>query len=341
MWNVSTSTPSRYGTKVASVGVKAPRDPDQTVDPEQSAEEMELPEGKGLDQGAVARVAEELTPAAMTPYDPATGPDGRRKKPAAGAEAARPLTGPATVASRSYVGVGITTRGRNGTVSKRVTVPLVPPPPAPGKPTVSYNETAVTVTWPPVAMTGMTQEPTTDGVLESRPIGAPLPTLSYNVYQVAPSDTSATAARTKLTKAPVQDTTFEDPRVTWGERRCYAVRSVETADGLAIESGAVDSECATFKDTFPPAAPKGLQALGGESLISLIWEPSPEKDLAGYLVFRGKTPDALEQITPTPIQESRFSDGVQSGLRYFYAVKGVDKAGNVGPPSAPADETAR
>jgi hypothetical protein len=89
-----------------------------------------------------------------------------------------------------------------------------------------------------------------------------------------------------------------------------------------------------------PTAPKGC-GLGGESLISLIWEPSPEKDLAGYLVLRGKTPDTLEQITPEPIQESRFSDGVQSGLRYFYAVKGVDKAGNVGPASAPADETAR
>ena len=85
-----------------------------------------------------------------------------------------------------------------------------------------------------------------------------------------------------------------------------------------------------------------MQALGGESLIqSDRGSPARRRILAGYLVLRGKTPDALEPITPTPIQESRFSDGVQSGLRYFYAVKGVDKAGNVGPASALADETAR
>jgi hypothetical protein len=330
----------KHGTKVASVAVKAPRDPDKPVEADESGDEMELPEGKGLDQGAVARVSEDLGPGVMTPYDPATDPDDRKKAAAAG-EVARPLIGPATVPSRTYVGVGITTRGRKGTVSKRVTVPLVPPPPPPGKPKVNYSETAVTVTWPPVTATGMVQDANTEGVLESKPIGAPAPTLSYNVYEVAPPDASAAAVPIKLTKTPVQDTKFEDPRITWGERRCYAVHSVETADGLSVESAAPAPECTTFKDTFPPAAPKGLQALGGESLISLIWEPSPEKDLAGYLVLRGKTPDALEQITPEPIPESRFSDGVQSGLRYFYAVKAVDKAGNVGAASAPADETAR
>lgn len=336
----------KHGTKIASVEVKSPRDPDETVEADESDAEMELPQGKGLNQGAVARVSEELGPAAMTPYDPSTNEESRRKKPVAAGEVARPLLGPATVPSRTYVGVGLTTRGRKGTVSKRVTVPLVPPPPSPGKPTVSYSETAVTVAWLPVTLPGMVQDANTDGLLESRPIGPPPPRLSYNVYEVAPIDVSATAVPItpgpiKLTKAPVETTKFEDPRITWGERRCYAVHSVETADGLSIESRAAEPECKTFKDTFPPAAPKGLQALGGESLISLIWEPSPEKDLAGYLVLRGKTPDTLEQITPEPIQESRFSDGVQSGLRYFYAVKGVDKAGNVGPASAPADETAR
>jgi hypothetical protein len=286
-------------------------------------------------------VSEELTAAIMTPYDPATAPDSRRKKPVDAGRDARPLINPPMVPSRTYIGVGITTRGRNGAVSRRVAVPLVSPPPAPGSPTVSYDETTVTVTWPVVTLPGMVQEANTDGLLESRPIGVLVPALSYNVYQVPPPDAPDTAAPVKLTKAPVETTTFDDPRITWGERRCYAVRAVETTDGLSIESGAINAECKTFTDTFPPAAPKGLQALGGESLISLIWEPSPEKDLAGYLVLRGKTPDALEPVTPAPIQESRFSDGVQSGLRYFYAVKGVDKAGNVGPPSAPADETAR
>jgi hypothetical protein len=331
----------KHGTKVASIAVKAPRDPDRTVESEESDEEMESPGGAGLDQGAVARVSEELTPSVMTAYQAEEIRDGRRRPSVVAGGDARPLAGPSAVPSRTYVGVAMPTRGRKGTVSKRVTIPLVEPPPAPRKPTLTYDETAVTVTWQPVTLTGMVQEPTGEGLLESRPIGTPVPALSYSVYEVAPPDAAAAAAPIRLTKAPVADTTFEDKRITWGEQRCYAVRSVETADGLSIESGAMEAECKTLIDRFPPAAPKGLQALGGESLISLIWEPSPEKDLAGYLVLRGKTPDALEPITAAPIPESRFSDGVQSGLRYFYAVQGVDKAGNVGPPSATADETAR
>ena len=46
---------------MASVAVKAPRDPDATFDPgdpEQSEADVEPPEGEGLDQGAVALVQE-------------------------------------------------------------------------------------------------------------------------------------------------------------------------------------------------------------------------------------------------------------------------------------------
>ncbi|HEV2986518.1 MAG TPA: hypothetical protein VGX46_19110, partial [Vicinamibacterales bacterium] len=59
----------KLGTKVASVTVKAPRDPDATVDPDEPDEEVEPPEGKGLDQGVVARVTEQLSEQALTPVD--------------------------------------------------------------------------------------------------------------------------------------------------------------------------------------------------------------------------------------------------------------------------------
>ena len=49
----------------------------------------------------------------------------------------------------------------------------------------------------------------------------------------------------------------------------------------------------------------------------------------------------LEPITPAPIQETRLTDGVQPGLQYVYAVKAVDKAGNVSPLSERITEAAR
>ena len=208
----------------------------------------------------------------------------------------------------------------------------------------------------PGSLLAMLEQFSTRGVnlslLESRPIGVPAPTVAYHVYVVTPPETEVASgvsgtsrpplgSSVKLTKTPVAETTFEDTRIVWGERRCYTVRAVETLDGLSIESDAVAPECTTLTDTFPPAAPKGLQAVGGEASINLIWEPGPEKDLAGYVVLRGTTREALEPITPAPIRESGFTDGVRAGLHYFYAVKAIDKAGNASPPSAPADETAR
>ena len=70
--------------------------------------------------------------------------------------------------------------------------------------------------------------------------------------------------------------------------------------------------------------------------------PNPEKDLAGYIVLRGVEPaETLQPITPEPIVEPSFRDGVQPGVAYVYAVRAVDKAGNTSAPSPRVMETAR
>jgi len=45
----------KFGTKVATVAVKAPRDPNLTADADDPSDEVDAPEGVGLDQGALAR----------------------------------------------------------------------------------------------------------------------------------------------------------------------------------------------------------------------------------------------------------------------------------------------
>ena len=111
--------------------------------------------------------------------------------------------------------------------------------------------------------------------------------------------------------------------------------------GASIESAAPPDACQTFVDRFPPAAPKGLQAVPGEGSISLIWEPNGEKDLAGYVVLRAVGESELQPITPEPLTATTFRDGVQAGTRYTYAVKAVDKAGNASPISNRVEEIAR
>jgi hypothetical protein len=340
----------KLGTRVASLPIKAPRDPDATDEcdePDESPEEPDL-ESQGLDQGAVAQLEDPLTQAAFQaiqlPRD--------KHKPAASSDAAvvtGPLVGPpSSVPRRLYVAVGVNKNGHRRSFSKRLLVPLVPPPDPPSSPKIAYDENAVTLTWTPSTSAVPIQPPATGDLLPGRFIGLDLPTFSYHVYEVplrAGADAGqigAPAVDVRLTNEPVREARYEDKRMDWGATRCYTVRTVETLAGLTIQSEAPPPGCETLKDTFPPAAPRDLQAVPGEGRIDLIWESNNEKDLAGYVVLRGTTATGtLEPITPAPIPQSTFTDTVPAGVQYWYAVQAIDKAGNASPLSDRRNEAAR
>jgi hypothetical protein len=298
----------KAGTRIGSVSVKAPRDPDETIEPDEPESNLDPLEGPGLDQGAAAQVQEVLT-SALT-------------------------AGGAT--RRTYVSVGITTRGRRGPVSQAVAVPLGSAPAAPAQPSVAYDETTVTVSWTPVA--GQSGEAENEAV-------------AYHVYDVSPAPPAAEGAppaasssppETRLTQTAVAETTFTDKRIAWNVERCYTVRAVRRVDDLGVEGDAAPSRCTVLRDTFPPAAPSGVIAVASEGAINLIWTPNSERDLAGYRVLRAAAPSAeLEPITPGPIAETTFSDKVEAGVRYTYAVQAVDAAGNASALSERVEETAR
>jgi hypothetical protein len=320
----------KHGTRVASLDVKAPRDPDNTVEPEEPQEDVPPPEGAGLDQGAKTTVQDRLDAAALVPANLRAGTSRRSEAP----EPDRPLLGPSTTAAvRTYMGVGINTRGRKGRFSGRVAVSLAPPPLPPPTPTVTYTETAITVVWTAPTSTGAAQNPD-NAVLPSHELGPLRPALGYNVYD--------SAAGTLLTPTPVTEARYTDSRITWGEERCYVVRAVEKIGAMSVESEAQPARCAKLVDIFPPAAPKDLKAVSSEGVISLIWEASPESDLAGYIILRAQAPaEPVTPVVPAPVLETSFNDTVQPGVRFVYVVRAVDKAGNASAPSNSVEETAR
>lgn len=269
----------RRGARVATIEVNKPRDPDEP-EPKTPA-----PRGAGLDQNQVASVSDTLT------------------------DTANPS------AYRAYVAVGISTRGRRGALSPRLLVPLVPPPDAPSRPQVTYDEKAIAVSWPAL--------PAADGVQPG-----------YAVYR--------SGEATALTPTPLTEPSFTDTSIAWEQERCYQVRAVSTFEGVRVESAASPETCVTLHDTFAPAAPTGLVGVGSEGVISLIWNANSEADLAGYIVLRAVEP-ATEPapVTPAPISDTNFRDSVPAGSRVTYAVQAVDKAGNRSLPSASITETAR
>jgi hypothetical protein len=319
----------KRGTRIDTVPVRPPAPPEEEtadqIPPAASA-------GAGAVQGETVRLEETLTASQLVPVVlDENGPRGRSATATGG-----PMLGvPPAVPARTYVSVGINMHGRRGALSKRVAVPLVPPPAAPTALSVSYTEQAVNLTWAAPVHEVVSE----GGVLPSTPLGPKPPAIAYNVYETG--GTPGGPGETRLTSSPVAGQDFSDARIAWGVRRCYAVRTVETLDALSLESVATPPVCVTLTDTFPPAAPTGLTAVPSERAISLIWQANAEKDLAGYVVLRGVPGGDLTPLTPAPIQGTTYRDEVEPGVRYVYAVRAVDKAGNQSPPSSRVEEVAR
>jgi hypothetical protein len=340
----------KTGTKVASVMVRAPRNPEAATEEDEPAEEPDLKE-EGLDPGATTELEEDLDALASKSAEP---PNKGRKKQSDhqngdAASLHAPLTGPPpTVPSTIFVAIGVNPKGKHGPATRRVVVPLVPPPPPPASPKIAYDEHAVHLTWTRETAAVGQGEPA--DLLPSHLLGVPGSTISYHVYDVSPSapsgstaaDAAPVVAQTRLTGAPVAQMQFDDTRMAWEATRCYTVRAVEAIGGLTLESEAPAPTCTTLIDTFPPAAPRDLKAVATQQAITLIWDPNNEPDLEGYFVLRASPgTEKFERLTAEPIQMPSYEDKTPSGSHFVYAVQAVDKAGNVSPLSNQADDTAR
>jgi thermitase len=87
-------------------------------------------------------------------------------------------------------------------------------------------------------------------------------------------------------------------------------------------------------DTTPPAAPTGLIAEAGDAELRLTWNPSPERDLAGYSVWRSI--DGVNYLELTPellVTPSYLDSGLENGTTYYYAVYALDQSQNESDPA--------
>ena len=221
--------------------------------------------------------------------------------------------------------------------------PAVPEPPA-AVPPVSPEDPAAQP--PPL-------EPPPAGLLPARLLSAwPTTVTGFVVDEVAPPGFAppdllpgeAPPYPVRLTPTPLGAPLWTASGIRYGVQRCFVVRSVETTGALVAESVASPPTCVTPADTFAPAPPSNLAAVASEQAISLIWEPSPAADVAGYRVLRAEAGGRLQPLTRDPITDTTYRDDtVQAGVRYVYAIVAVDTATppNVSAPSNQVEETAR
>ena len=251
-------------------------------------------------------------------------------------------------ARRTYVAIGRTADGDFGNMSSRLDGRLDDAPKPPGLPEVTYVIDAVTITW--LAAPGATH--TVQGPAIAQTLGTPAPLEStpaivsaeptaYNVYSYTPRIAepidSDVVIPMLVNPLPLDVLEWTDTSVEFGVERCYVVRAIATMDGEPIESEPSQPACVEFHDTFPPAPPRNLVAVGSVGAVSLIWQPSPDSDLAGYLVLRGESPgDTLQPLMTELLPETTYQDTTgTAGVVYVYAVVAVDAAvsPNVSEPS--------
>ncbi len=163
----------------------------------------------------------------------------------------------------------------------------------------------------------------------------------YNVYR----SESATQAGRLLTKDPINETEFADRFFEFEKKYFYFVRAVSSGTGgEPVES--TESNIAEISpiDTFPPSAPVAITLAATPTSISIFFPNNPEKDIAGYLIYRSEDKEKplaeWELLTPELTEKTTFLDNtVESGKTYFYYITATDKFKNVSPPSEIVSET--
>jgi fibronectin type 3 domain-containing protein len=174
----------------------------------------------------------------------------------------------------------------------------------------------------------------------------PVNLLGYNVYRAEGSQTQP--SQTPLNPRPITATSFADQSFKFGEEYVYVVRAVSLGTGgEPVESLNSNAVIATPRDIFAPTAPTGVTVAASPSplRINVFFAASPERDVAGYNVFRSETPDLSKdrwtKLNRTLLDRTTYQDdSVRSGKKYFYYVTAVDSAGNTSPPSEVVSETA-
>lgn len=154
----------------------------------------------------------------------------------------------------------------------------------------------------------------------------------YNVYRRDAARTSY-GAPIATVDATVAGTVDSGP--TYGRRYIYALTAIGTREPLAESALSVEREI-DYQDRFAPLPPAELSALGSVGEVRLVWQASPDPDVAGYIIERADPDADFHRVNTEPVAALEFTDrGLSSGYTFQFRVAAIDKSGNLGLPSAP------
>jgi hypothetical protein len=222
--------------------------------------------------------------------------------------------------------------GKSSDLPNRVSVPLVSTMPPPQTVKAEPFPTGIRITW------DQPWPPKKDSLLQ----------VQYAYKIMRRQQGSNEAVLLKQLNAGNQEIIFIDTGIEWGKNYQYWITPV-TLWHDENRKGEVEGDDSAIievfaRDSFPPEAPSGLQAvftaLHENSFIDLTWTPNSESDLAGYNVYRRSGNQPATKINSELVKTPRFPDpGVRPGTKYLYSVTAVDQRGNESGKSEETSET--
>jgi hypothetical protein len=205
----------------------------------------------------------------------------------------------------TYVAVVEDSRGRVSPPSARVSVRFIAPPEAPPPPEVAAGDREVRVRWRP-------PERLLDG-------GATGP-LAYEVSRAGAMEGPAEAIFT----VAAGETQFVDKELENDRTYYYAVRAIREDAGTVARGAPSPRVAATPARTTPPAPPTNLVATPAGNTVRLSWTPSPDPNVATYVIYRAAPRGELVRIGSARVPATTFTDRDMRPGTYRYAVTAQD-----------------
>lgn len=236
-------------------------------------------------------------------------------------------------------------KGRSAGLSNGAVILAGPAPPAVTGLNAQMTNDGVILHWTPASTA---QEPAPTAVRLQRTLVAPPRAKPASGLLAPPPEPQV---QNLLVPPGVQPGVALDKNIRFGETYAYRAQRVETEtiDGRTLElPGELSLPVSIHAvHAFPPAVPTDLVAVatpahgGVPASIDLSWQPAPDTDVSGYVVYRrGPGQQQWQRISPAkPAVGPAFHDGhVEAGHIYIYAVSAVGSSGLESARSAEAQE---
>lgn len=148
-------------------------------------------------------------------------------------------------------------------------------------------------------------------------------TLTYEVLRAADPD----GLLAPITPAPIADTTFVDRGAANDHTYAYAVRTVRHDSATTVRGRPSARVTATPRDVTAPSPPRNLVGIPGTGVVRLRWDPSPEPDVARYVIYRSGAGGGFTRAGSVTPPFTTFIDQNLAPGTYRYVVTAEDTAG--------------